>query len=449
MNDGCHLAQNLVRWLASANIGKWFFAFRFKNSTGWSVWTDGNDTPEVVSDLVDMTAKTYYDTDKVEDWTVWMTPGPSNSVICHASRPKIQGEKITNVAFHLRDAILDPDPTFDQLDDDNDPPETTYDGTSAAHKYNNKTGVIMRTDESTGGWGTADENDIVLIDVRDNGNFGVDYCFAGTIKSAGDIDTDSITIQKGMFFPVTADSGEGTSEPIWTNLRIKIVKPWWFWNTEGYLGGTGDGWWSMGFLDMDQRGDILTEEFISDPIPIPQTVDFFKLAVRAIFTTDYSMTDGRIWTVGCDVAGYEVRLPDAAVIGSDCRLVDTQPRKMFFVQMESSVGATRQIGTPTNPKHRQPFAFIMRQPQAGGLEYTFTTAFRFSQKVPVIPSTNPYAQDYIGLVYDAYDMKFDVVSFVPGFEGFGSFYYGGGGGSDAVSGGCWLDGAATTLLEPA
>jgi len=88
---------------------------------------------------------------------------------------------------------------------------------------------------------------------------------------------------------------------------------------------------------------------------------------------------------------------------------------VFFCLLTAAVGSTRVLGNPSNAKHRQPFIYILRQSASGSNNYTLDTKFRLGSDVAVSPSAGANKQDYLGVIYDANDDKFDVVSFVRNF----------------------------------
>lgn len=394
----------------SASAGIWFITYRFHNPSGWSVWSDGNPTPEKVKNK--FSTDTDYDAGPPADWTVWLDQGAPGWVIPKASRPNTNGNRIIFIGWQIRD-IHDAaaEEAWQNLDDNSDPSEVHYNGSAVDHKYDADTYRIMRSDESGGGFGTAAAGDLIMVDMRAD-NFQRDYTVFMQINGVADT-----YIQLGG--PTLFNTG------VVTDMRIKIVRCPWSWDTKGYLGlSPGQGWaqseyWNVPNAD-GTTGDTTTQIFSGPAMPIPAGLDFEDLVLRAFIQNGYARSDGGEYSTPAEVGsggstGYEVILTDAATIVSDARLADTIPRKVYFVQLLDSVGPTRELGNPTGAKHRQPMAYILRQSATGNLAITLGSKFRTTKMVPVGSNMNANHQDYYGIMYDAYDDRFDVVSFVPDY----------------------------------
>lgn len=167
---------------------------------------------------------------------------------------------------------------------------TKYDGSAIAHERVEIAGGVQRIKRSSGtGFGTAAIGDMVLVDAR-GGAFGVNYCQWGTIQDLLDAAGNPVAVGSAVQF--TANGFHPLAD---TDLRIKIVKPPWDWNSEGYLGDfDGDGMWAD-FIDDDQR-----DEYVSDPIKIEgdyASIDARVWFENAHFTSDSSTLGGSTPTV--------------------------------------------------------------------------------------------------------------------------------------------------------
>lgn len=385
---------------ASANPGRWYFAWKLTNTSGSSAWTDGNAIPSLVTQFVDTTSTVNADTVPPSGWTVVLEYGSTpNTVVVRATRPAIGGTVINYWAVQIKDGSTG---AWRLLDANTGAAATHYDGSAQDHTMSGN--VIIQT--VPGGMGSAAVGDLVLIDVR-GGAFDVQYCTGGIVASVG---ANSVTLY-GLPDPMPQ---------VQTGLRIKIVEPSWQWNSEGYLGSEANhGYWDSSMSPGESiYGDLGTQVFVSPPINIP--VGLAQPEARVFFTTDYSTGDnaaGHSSGVAGAANSYEVALIDAATVVVDASLINGPPKKVFYLLTTAAVGALRTIGNPSNAMPRQPIQIVIRQSAAGGNNWTLDTKYRTTAGVPVIPSTVAKAIDYLGVVYDSHDDMFDVVSFVPGFAG--------------------------------
>jgi hypothetical protein len=259
---GCRLT-----W-AAPRPGRYFFSWRLRNSAfGWSDWT-GDPTLLNVPNSVQTTNE--IDTGPPQDWTVETRPGTDqNSVFVYTSRPKINGANLLWVGYQLKDTSQG---AWRAIDENAGAAVTYYDGSAINHKLNDDGTRLVR--ESGVGFGTAKVDDMLLIDVR-GGQFHRNYCQWGLIQGfeTGDPATSSYIILAGGYRP-QVNSG----------LRVKVVKPPWTWDTEGYLGALvgngGAGEFVAGKSD---------QQFVSAPIPIDG--DFNSIDSRVWFENHYSRSD--------------------------------------------------------------------------------------------------------------------------------------------------------------
>ncbi len=402
----------------SPAAGRWYFAFRLRNHAGWSVWTDGNYYPDRVHDYCDTEDPDMLADGPAADWDLLITaaPGGAHAVVVTATRPIIHGKRIYGVVFQIKDVSDYPD--FLDIDAGDEPAEIIYDGSTRAHTYDANSNVLTRTDGED--WlGEYFEfplavGDLVLFDVRNGSAGGYAWdrqnCQWATIKS---FTARQIIIQgKFNLFP--------TGEDYLTSFRVMVVKPLWKWIEGGYFGESGI-FWREFFLG-GKKGDTTTQAFVSDPIQVPADVPLTDIKAVVWFDNGYSRSNddtfSPIYDGDPDVeSGYEINVPDDSVLSINAKLSDTQPRRVYFTQLLDSVGSTRVVGNPTGAKHRQPMAHILKQSASGGLGWTLGDKYRLPSdgSLFIRPSTRPNAQDYIGYWYDAYDDKFDVVSFVKNY----------------------------------
>lgn len=102
-----------------------------------------------------------------------------------------------------------------------------------------------------------------------------------------------------------------------------------------------------------------------------------------------------------------VALTDAATITLDASLGNT-----FTV----TLGGNRTLAAPTNPVNGQKITLRVRQDGTGGRTLTFDSIYRFGLDIlSVVPSTGANKTDYIGMIYNSTDTKWDVVAVSKGF----------------------------------
>jgi hypothetical protein len=258
----------------SAADGYWFFAWRMHNAVGWSNWTDGNVTPRYVRDYVKTNPTLDVDTGPPSVWQVTLEPGPSsNTVVCRATRPSVNGKIINFFTVQILDADTG---TWVSLFTGSDAGHMKHDGRLIPLSLGPNRNTLI--DPGNNGFGTAVNGDLVLLDVR-GGTWNEQYCQWATVYSAT---VNTLTIN-GYYGPqVTSD------------LRIVIVKPPWAWSTNGYLGGEPN----RGMYPSQNQdpnffiGDTDTREFVSPPISIPNTVT--NPEARVWFENFYSRADNNL-----------------------------------------------------------------------------------------------------------------------------------------------------------
>jgi hypothetical protein len=261
----------------SASDGRWYYAWRMKNGNGWSPWTDGNTNPTLVSDYAD--TNDLIDTGPPNDWEVTVTPGAvADTYIASASRPRTNGKTILFFWAQFKDADTG---SWRELDANAGAAVTYYDGSGSDHVFDPATGQITN---GGAGWGTASVGDLVLIDVRGDGNFAVDYTTWAMVEVIG----TPLTIGAWSRLQV----GASMSGLTYDKVRIKIVKPPWAWTTEGYLGATpGYGLWNENSPGNNWvYGNISSTSFTTGPVQVPSTVT--NVQCRVWFENWYSRSSG-------------------------------------------------------------------------------------------------------------------------------------------------------------
>lgn len=271
------------RW-TSTQDGRWYYAWRLHNNSGWSNWTDGNEDPSAVAQWVDTNSNT--DTAPPSNWQVTIERGPrENTIVVHATRPRTQGDTITGFACQIKDASVG---SWRALDANAGAAETRYNGSGTNHTFDLATGLFARV--SGTGFGTAAVGDIILYDVRGNGLFDITHCRGDVVKTVGSTTIETYTPQSGFLSTASETGG------VLDQVRFKIVKPMWTWDSEGYMGGwqPNGGYWDWGFSQFQRYmwPDHTTQEFISDPIPIDPGAS--SVEARVWFTNGYSTSDGNI-----------------------------------------------------------------------------------------------------------------------------------------------------------
>jgi hypothetical protein len=423
--DGCPyiIATGILAYFWGAHYkalncyeGTWWYAFRLRNSSGWSVWSDGNDTPSRVTDHV--TTNSIADTGPPQDWTVWAEADPSGShaVVIKATRPKTNGNSIWKVWFQARD--ISGGQPWRNIDDGVGASVLYYDGQSGGTWEDFVTTFNSSHFTKTNpGFQNGKLGVMAIFDRHMVSPFAHANC-EWTMPVDFENNDPATARWFGIGIPLELDASA---------IHLKMVKPLWEWNSEGYFGNEpGHGLDDKGLDPLPLKdpvtgeyGDTTSQIFVSDPIPIPASIPLDNIGARVFFQNGWSVDDDDTYfapdpTSGIG-SGYEIVLTDASTIASNGVAADMTPRKVYFCQLLDSVGATRVLGCPSSPKHRQPFIYIIRQSATGYLNYTPDAKVRVGNDVPWSPSSGPNKQDYVGLMYDGNDDKFDLISFVRGY----------------------------------
>ena len=253
--------------------GIWYYVFRLKNQVGWSVWSDGNNFPQVVTSYVETGDPAQVDSGPPGDWTVSVEAGPTpGTVVVKATRPQTNGNVIFFVAFQLKNIATG---SWLPIDSNTSPASILYDGSAVGHTFNKTAGTLTRNSGTFPSLGIVPA--LMLFDVR-GGAFAHPYCqWAG-----GDTANVGSTVITGLqnFRP---DPAANLSD-----IRIMIVTPPWEWASGGYLGYAAYkqlDYWTNG-------GDHTTQTFVSPPLAIPAGVSIANVGARVWFENPYSRADG-------------------------------------------------------------------------------------------------------------------------------------------------------------
>jgi hypothetical protein len=267
----------LYIWTSSA-AGTWYFAWRLHNFAGWSNWTDGNSTPFAVTQRIN--TNTTYDTGPPSGWQVSIEKGAlPNTYAIRATRPSVNGNNILHWSVQVKDASTG---SWRELDDNAGAAATHYDGSGANHQFDPATLEFI----TPGNWGTAALGDLVIFDVRGNGTWALANCQWGIVKGLSGANMKV----HGKWRPLTSAHKTG---PVYDQVRLKIVKAPWDWTTEGFLGAQPNGGFCQpngsGFIPETFTSDTGTQEFVSEPIPVPSSIT--SVEGRVWFENTYSRND--------------------------------------------------------------------------------------------------------------------------------------------------------------
>ena len=271
-------------FIKAVQQGRLYFVFRLHNTKGWSVWSDGNDTPEVVTDFIDTEEQALADTGPPADWAVEVIKGIAEGTCrVRASRPKNNSHKILFAFFQIKDST-----TGEWRDVSADSgvagsSEILYDGSAVSHTLDPIAGELTIDEGGPSDFGDGLAGGLLLMDVR-AGQFDEKYCLWNGIGSS-QISGNKISDRFGIGL-----AADPTEDGKYHDVRIMIVKPPWEWTAEGYQGSqTGLGmymgeYWRNG-------GDKATQTFESIDIPYDSAVDFEDLQGRVWFANAYSFSD--------------------------------------------------------------------------------------------------------------------------------------------------------------
>jgi hypothetical protein len=446
----------LISGLAS---GRWYYAWRFKNDSGWSVWSDGNDVPQYVRDYAETGDESSADTGPPAKWTGSIAPGPQpNTVVVSVSRPEENGNVILFIFFQVKDASDEGwNPFDDELGSDDGECHVAYDGSEVAHRYNPATGALEKDDA---GWGDAVAGDLMLFDVRGKGG---DADVATHWSSPGKIESDktqshldavdsgnillisrhgvSESIYSDFYMAATRKSSGGglwdLKHCLWgtipepgsnriaglfgfrciappgpdgwyRDVRVKIVHGPWSWNRHGYFGSLPThGWFVIDSWKID-GGDRKTRTFVSDPIPIPGDVPIEHIQARVVFGNGYSFSDDDYRTDFSPAStqpGGPVPVKDGPKLDIDARL-----GCVFSILLTRDCT----LSAPTGATHGQPILVIVTQDDVGGHQLSLGPGFNLGD-VEYEIALGAGKRSYLGFIYNGDEKVFDLVPPLKGY----------------------------------
>jgi len=385
----------------STDHGRWYCVGRLKNNIGWSLWTDGNETPSAVVDFVDTEKADSADDGPPSNWSVWLIYGPQPDTYCVcATRPKINGSRIWWMAAQIKDGSVGG--AYD-VDAGTSTAPTYYDGSAISHTLS--LGGKRITRDSGSGFGTTHIGDLIICDVT-AGDFSVHYCEWGTVSAieGGDPTTATWIEVDGAFVPLTGDT---------TDIRIKVVKMPNTWVGDGFFGDELGGgmselsYWKVG-------GDKTQQVFTSPPIKVPPATDPSILIGRVWFDNLWSRADDN----KCSIMG---DIKEGFPTQSGCT---TLPIVAGHVSTDASLGTVFYIKAtenfildkPTGLTYcGQPVAWIIEQADTGDKAITLDIAFIESSNqdvnpVMLVPQNN--TRHWLGTLYYSPLDVLDVVAFV-------------------------------------
>jgi hypothetical protein len=390
--------RGFQKQLTSPDQGRWYFAGRLRNIPGWSVWSDGNDTPEFVTDYVDTEDPALVDTGPPEDWEIAPVAGPfPGTAIVKVSRPKINGFKILDVVFQVKDAS---EGAWRALDADAGAAETKYDGSPTDHVYDKINGTISK---EAGDWGTAAIGDLILFDVRDSSlpgwSWDKQWCLHGIVEG---IDGLTLTGLFG-FRPIFAPT-----DNVYPGIRVRIVKPEWTWDSEGYIAATpGNGISVKTFWTEGQKGDISTQLFESDPITLPDGLAIEDVQARVWFGNVISRSDDDYYSPSGNA--YSDFLDEAIWLDGTLSPIPTDASLGCIFEFELS--ADRVLDNPVNAKNGQPIIWRLTQTAGGNHILTLGSKFRQGDTIPVPAiASEEGRRSYLGVLYNKLTDNYDVVA---------------------------------------
>jgi len=394
--------------IIAGSQGRLYFAFRLHNAAGWSVWTDGNDTPSAVIDHVDTEGATFADAGPPAAWAVQVIPGiAAGTCRVRASRPSTNGNKILFVFFQVKDSTTGLWRNIDANSGVAGSAAVLYDGSAQAHIYDpvNNTITIGAGGAADFGAAVAANGGLLLMDER-CGAFDKDHVIWNGFSAA------QVSGNKLLGVGVTPISGTPDGNGLYQDVRIKIITPPWMWMAEGYQGAQVGGGMFMRECWRD-GGDTETQTFESVDIPYDSTVPFTHLEGRVWFGNSYSFSDAATYSpipvdVGQPAEPGTVVLPYAATLTIDCNLGN-----IFFVELTGN--ATLQ--PLVNAKYLRPVILVVKQGSGGNHTLTLDESYVMGTDIPTTPlSTDAGATDLFGLMYDAPSGNTWIVAFVRGYS---------------------------------
>jgi hypothetical protein len=355
---------NYTIYKTAYDVGRCYFAYRFRNADGWSVWSDGNVEPTRVTDYSDAEDSSIADDGPPAGWTVTADVGlPANSVQVRASRPSIHGRRILFAMAQIKDISVDA--TWRELDDAD---VTLYDGSAVSHTLS---GSKRFTRNSGSGFGTAQVGSMVLI-CRNQGSFTVDDVLMG--YWVGNFEGDD---------PSTATWFELTGSITFAadvDYRIKIVTPPWEWTDEGYLGPSG--WigrefWAVVNAD-GSNGDMTSTEFVFPALDIGSAL-IANIRARVFFQTGWSASDDNTYSTTAPGTGEDgIESTVGAETTIDAALATGWIRVNF-----SGDGA---LAAFANARDRQEIKLILVNTSSAEIVITLASTFRSGRAFPTTPN---------------------------------------------------------------
>lgn len=398
--------------------GKWYYAWRFRNAKGWSNWSDGNTTPSHVTQYVLAQDLAAPDDGPPDDYDGLVSEGVlSGTVVVNAYRPKTHGNVIMFWGIQLHDDSKGP---WREFAEDAGVSEVHYDGSAIEHIYDKALGTLTRSGSPpTGDWGTVEVGDLILFDVRNDGNnpsgpqWDEQWCQWSTVKRIG----DDHTLEGLIGFNPDPDPDSGDS--IWEHITIKIVKPPWAWTGEGYFGDQPNrGWWMQGFWENYQQGDTSSDVFTSKALAFPETSDITNIGARLFFANKLCFsyiylpppveeTDSGYCVI---VELTEDGSPPTYTLDLDASLI-RGTGKIFVCTVEHDF--TLNI---TNAVCGQPVPVIIVQGAGGSHLMTLGSMCKLGTTVSSATlTTTADKRDYLGFMYYGPESQYDLVAFVKGY----------------------------------
>lgn len=382
--------------ITSASQGVWYYAWRLKNGDGWSVWSDGNDTPRYVRQRAATEDPAMAADAPPAGWTIAIQPAAvGHAVVVTVSRPTIESKKILAWAVQIKDATTG---AWRDLDANAGAAVTKFDGSAVGFAASQDNRRFTR--ESGVGLGTAAVGDLVLLDYA-GGSWDLDNCNWALIESIEGNDPATAT-----WFEI----GGRFNNTVQTDLRLKIVKSHWQWNTEGYFGDEPNrGLWSKTFWDIG--GDVITQTFVSDPIAVPSATDIDHIQARVWFDNGFSRSDDDTYSDFCAAGGGGSG--SAIPLDASAGYVYTDAALGYVFSFTMTMDTT--LMNPTNARDGQPIVWIVSQDATGAHALTLDGKFRLGDDVEVVVSEEANSRTLIGCVYNAGADQFDTVPSLKGY----------------------------------
>lgn len=268
-----------------------FYAWRLRNSAGWSNWTDGNSVPSTVRDYCQTQNSGDADVGPPSAWNRSVEPGPlPNTVVVRASRPRVYGKNISAFGAMVKNSATG---SWRALDANAGAAVTSYDGSAINHSLLEDGHVLKRA--SGAGFGTAvSGTDILMVDVRGSA-FNNQYCF-GSPGPFRFEDASGNEVAVGS--AVQVRTPERLLTQVTSLLRARFVKAPWNWTTEGYLGAQPSrGWYAITYAEPDLDSD----EFVTPPIQIPAGLT--QIEARTFFRNGYCVSDDNLGVAALGLGG--------------------------------------------------------------------------------------------------------------------------------------------------